>query len=487
MTAAGLDVGTSGVKATIFSEDMRVLSHAYREYPTLMPSPGMYELDPETVFSAVLEVLAEAVAVSGQRTLEAVCITSFGESFTCLDSEDKPLNNFMLYIDTRGGDACRAFGESMSECELYAVTGHYIDPMFSMFKLRHIFDADPALAPRVRKLCFVADYVAYRLGAEHVCEYSLASRSCMLDIRAKKWWTPGVEFSGLNADALPGLIPVGGEAGRMSAELAEKLNIDFRPLLMLGGHDQICAAAGSGAFDVGEAANGMGTVDCMTLLLGGGVDTDRMVADRLTMVPYITYGVYAAYAVNYTGGSTVQWFRNTLAGELRSQGDSYDRLNAEAPAEPTDILVIPDFSEGGIPATISGMTLSTTRGELFRAFLEGESMEMKLRLDILDSAGAHAQRIITVGGGAKSPLWMQLRADIFGREITVPRISEAGTLACAMICFVRLGVYPDLRAAAAAASGESASYRPSSNEGVYAKKYKKYLGLRRGLEGASDV
>ena len=121
---------------------------------------------------------------------------------------------------------------------------------------------------------------------------------------------------------------------------------------------------------------------------------------------------------------------------------------------PTDLIVIPYFAGGGTPymdadtpAVIYGMRLNTTRGDLFRAFMEGESYEMHLNLECIQRAGIWINKIITVGGGTKSVAWMQIRSDVFGRELFTTNISEAGTLGSAIMCFVKLGIYQTIREA----------------------------------------
>ena len=272
MLAAGIDIGTSGVKCTVFNEDLKILGHAYAEYHMVMPHKGEYELEPDNIFNSVINVLSEAARACRTDKIDAISITSFGESFVCLDKHDKPLSNFMLYIDTRGSECCRELAMKLSEADFHAKTGQYFDPMFSVFKLRYLADIRRVLPEKTSKICFVADYIAYRLGSEHICEYSLASRSGMFDIDKKDWWKDAIDFSGFKSSSLPHPVSTGTCTGRLSASAAELAGIEPGSLLILGGHDQICAAIGSGATESGDVANGMGTVDCMTVLVGSDVN-----------------------------------------------------------------------------------------------------------------------------------------------------------------------------------------------------------------------
>ena len=474
MFAAGIDAGTSGVKCTIFDEQLTALSHAYREYETI--KPGIYEIDPSKVLNCTLEVISEAVTTCGINRIDAMCFTSFGESFVCLDENDKPLSKFMLYIDNRGKDSCEDLKNLIGEMSFYEKTGQFCDPMFSIFKLRSLKNNFPEIIEKTKKICFVADYLAYSMGAEHKCEYSLASRSGLFDIHNKCWWTEGIDFAGIKETSLPCTVPTGISVGTINKEIACYLGIDDNTKLILGGQDQICAAIGSGAFDLGDIANGMGTVDCMTLLVDDSIDKKMMLENKLTLVPYIKDGLYATYAVNYTGGSIIKWFRDTFAIDLCGCDNSYAILDKSVGSEPSTITVLPTFAKEDTPACIMGITLSTKRSEIYRAFLEGETFEMKMYLDILVKAGASPQRIITVGGGAKSHLWMQIRADILNKEILIPKRTEAGTLAAALICFKNLGIYNSIKDAQNAAIIYSKQYLPNSDVSkIYDASYSQYL------------
>ena len=275
---------------------------------------------------------------------------------------------------------------------------------------------------------------------------------------------------------LPTPLSTGSPVGTINNESAHKLGISSNTILILGGQDQVCAAIGSGAIKSGDIANGMGTVDCMTLVVDDSINKKIMLENGLTLVPYIKDGLYVTYAVNYTGGSILRWFRDTFAAELCGKDNSYSILDNEANDKPSNITVIPSFARTDIPACITGISLSTKRSEIYRAFLEGETFEMKTYLNILITAGATPTRIITVGGGAKSDLWMQIRADILNKEILIPERTEAGTLAAALICFMNLGVYSSIDDAQTASIRFNKNYSPNNNNSViYEKSYERYL------------
>ena len=445
MAVIGLDLGTSGVKSTLFADDARVIGHAYREYD-LIGGEGVYELDPRVLWEKTREVLAGSVK-GYDGTVDAISVTSFGESFICLDEADRVLCNTMIYMDPRGQEECAEFREGRDEAQVLGSCGQFIDKMFGMYKLRWLRRHRPGILEKTRKICFVADFITYMLGAEHQCDYSLAARSSMLDVFEKRWIGEYVDFSTLDPSALPDPVPGGSAVGEISPRVGEELGLRGRAKLIVGGHDQVLAAMGSGAWASGDIANGMGTVDCIQAILDrDALDPAQMVKYNFPIVPYLDSGRFITYPFNMSGGCTVKWFRDTLAQDCAGREDAYALLNAEATGEPTGLLVLPYFAGAGTPsmdantpAVIAGLRLGTSRGKLFRAFLEGESYEMMVNIECMRALGLEPKRFITVGGGSKSPLWMQIRADIFDLPVQLPENPEAGTLASAMLGLVGIG------------------------------------------------
>ena len=489
MAVIGLDVGTTGVKSTLFADDARIIGHAYREYD-MVGGEGRYELDPRVLWASTREALAESVKDYG-GTVDAISVTSFGESFVCLDESDRVLGNTMIYIDPRGQAECEEFAATHTDAELLGICGQFIDKMFALYKLRWLRRNQPEILERTKRICFIADFMTYMLGAEHQVDYSLAARSAMFNVFDKTWIDEHVAFSTLDPAALPEPVPGGSVVGEISPRIAEELGLKGRAKLIVGGHDQILAAAGSGAWDPGDIANGMGTVDCIQAILApDALDPEKLARFRFPLVPYLDSGNFITYPFNMSGGCVVKWFRDTLARDIADRKDAYALLNAEAPDEPTGLMVLPYFAGAGTPsmdadtpAVIAGLRLDTSRGKLFRAFLEGESYEMMVNIECMRELGMDVKRFITVGGGSRSPLWMQLRADIFDLPVQLPVITEAGTLASAMLGLVGIGRYGSVREAQQALIRFDESFAPDpkahAQYRVYYERYNRFYETMR--------
>ena len=485
MAVIGLDIGTSGVKSTLFDDEARIIGHAYREYDLIGEAEGRYELDPRVLWEKTQEVLALSVK-DRDCEVEAICVTSMGESFVCLDERDRVLCNTMIYMDPRGAEECEEFRALYSDEEILGKCGQFVDRMFAVYKLRWMRKHMPEVLEKTRRICFIADYTTYMLGGEFQCDYSLAARSAMFNVFDKRWSDAHVEFSTLPASALPTPVPGGSVVGEIAPEIAARLGLRGRAKLIVGGHDQILAALGSGAWESGDIANGMGTVDCITAVMAREqLDPAEMMRYNFPIVPYLDSGNYVTYAFNMSGGCTVKWFRDTFAKDVAGRSDAYALLNQEASDHPTGMLVLPYFAGAGTPsmdaatpAVIAGLRLGASRGKVFRAFLEGESYEMMVNIECLKAMGIDVKKVITVGGGSNSPLWMQVRADIFNVPVCLPAVKEAGTFASALLSLVGVGRYPSVREAQKALIRYEETYVPDARRHAeYALWYGRYKAL----------
>jgi xylulokinase len=480
MNAIGLDVGTSGVKCTLFDENAHILHTSLVEYNIICKREGQYELDPDILREAALSAIRQSIQNFNKSEIKAVCVTSIGESFVCLDEDNNVLCNAMIYMDNRGTDETVEFKKMIGEEKIFNTCGQYLDSMFALYKIRWLQKNNPDILKKTVKICFIADYITYCLGGEHVCDYSLAARSAMFDIRKKCWWKEAVDFAQINPKVLPKPVPSGSIAGKVSKSASDSTGLSEGTLLVIGGHDQILAAVGAGVSENGDIANGMGTVDCMTFIMEESNISARLREFNFAITPYLEQNLYISYAFNMSGGCIVKWFKETFGRDA-----SYSELDKEIPQKPTDLVVIPYLAGGGTPymdadtpATIFGIRLNTTRGDLFRAFMESESFEMNLNLECIERADIEIKKIITVGGGTNSEAWLQIRSDVFEREIFTTNINEAGTLGSAIMCFVKLGVYPTVKAAQEKLIKITNTYKPEPEKAeIYKIKYQKYSRL----------
>jgi xylulokinase len=240
-------------------------------------------------------------------------------------------------------------------------------------------------------------------------------------------------------------MPSGEIAGCVTKDIAQKLSLSERTIVVAGGHDQPCSALGAGITNEGMAVYATGTVECITPVFSQPVFSDLLKNSNLCTYDHTVEGMYTTVAFNLTGGNILKWFRNEF-GDIEARiaettdRDVYDLLLKQIPDEPTGLLVLPYFTSSGTPyfdtnakGAIIGLELTTSKGEIIKALMEGVAYEMRLNLEILEESGFKINEIRVIGGGAKSEVWTQLKADILGKPITVPKVTEAGCMGAAIL------------------------------------------------------
>ena len=489
MALMGLDIGTTGTKATIFDEQGQTLSYAYGEYD-IIKAGDRYEINPITVWETVKRVMGKAYREAGCVKVEALSPSSLGEAFVLLGNDGQELANSPIYMDKRGEEECFELVSRLGEDTIMQITGHPPHSMYSVCKLMWMRKHEPELLDRTYKILFYGDYVLHKLGGQYLADYSLAARTMCFDIRKKQWSERIIEAAGLDPRIFPDTNITGTVAGEILPSVADEIGINHGIKLVLGGHDQIMVAIGAGVTQKGQAVNGVGTVDCITPLFQGAKLDNTMRDCGYVSIPYLFDDMFVTYAFNMTGGSLLKWFRDTFARKDKEIADKnhqeiYDLLNAEMPAEPTNILVVPHFSGAPVPnpdihamGAVVNLTLGTKRGDIYKACMEGEAYEMRHNIETLEAAGIPIGELRTVGGGSRSAQWLQIRADIFNKEVVAMECEEAGTLGTAILAGVASGCYASVGQAADSLVRPGKRYYPDAKKhAYYTAQYQKYKQL----------
>jgi xylulokinase len=441
----GVDIGTGGAKAVAFDGAGRQLALAAREYPLLVPREGWAELDAGQVLDACCAAIAEVAGRLPAGAIRGLGISSQGEAFTPVDAQGRLLGHAMVSSDMRAVPYVTSFPAAFGEDRLYRLTGHTAHPMFSLFKLLWLRDHQPELWQRAaRFLCF-EELLQARLGLAPQPGWPLAGRTMLFDVTRHCWDPDILAAVGLRAEQLGTPVASGTVVGTIPAAIAAPLGLGEGVIVVAGGHDQVCGALGAGITAPGQAMYATGTVECITPAFANAVFTDELRRSNLCTYDHTAPGRYATVAFSLTGGNVLRWFRDEFgAAEVaRAQatgGSPYELLLAALPEEPTRLLALPYFTPSGTPyfdtrvaGAILGWRLSSTRGDMLRALLEGVAFEMRLNLDLLERSGCPIAELRAIGGGARSPRWNQLKADVLGKPLTTLDVTEAGCLGMAML------------------------------------------------------
>jgi xylulokinase len=430
----GIDVGTTACKAVAFDLTGRPLATATREYPLQAPRPGWLELDANAVWDAV-EATVREVNATLTDPVTALAISSQGEAVTPVGVDGAVLAGSPVSFDTRAVEQSAQLEAAIGREQLAQITGQPPHPMFTIAKLRWWAEHDPELVSQTWKFLCFGDLVSWRLGGEAAIDFSMAARTMAFDIHAHRWSDDVLSAAGISSDKLAKPVPAGTPIGNVDPTLARTLGFTDRPTIVAGGHDQPCGTHGAGTTGPGEAMLAIGTTICLAPVFIRS--EQRLLAFDYPCYPHVVPGRWITLAGNFTGGSLLRWFRETL-GELdpmcasaRGQ-DAYDLLIQQADDKPSPLLVLPHFAGSGAPSNdplskgaIIGLGFSTTRGQIIRALLEGVMFEMALNRETLARAAVDVTQAVAVGGGARSDHWLEIAADILGMPIRRSLQTEA--------------------------------------------------------------
>ena len=489
MSYLGLDIGTSGCKAVVFDAKGATLGAAYRGYSVLTPGPGYAELDSKEVMENCLVVTREAAAQAASDPVSGMSISSQGEAFTPVGANGEIIGNGMISSDTRASDLVEKVSEEFGKEKLYEITGHTAYSMFTLFKLLWLKENSPDVWGKSEGFHCYEDLFHLQLGLEPAISWPLAGRTMMFDVNSHTWNSEILEYMDLRESRLARPIPTGALVGKIPAEFAEKAGLPPGVKVYAGGHDQTVCALGAGVVEDGSAMYATGTVECICPVLSGMRRSRDLRESNLCCYDYTLPGKQTTVAYSLTGGNILQWFKNEFgqpeSAKAAETGENvYELLMDAIPEQETDLFVLPYFTPTGTPyfdaaatGAILGLKLTTTRGEILKALLEGVALEMRLNLDIMERSGMRIERFIATGGGARSVKWTQLKANILNRPISVIEIDEAGCFGAAMIaCSAETGT--PLTELTAGKNKEKTLITPIPEQvKIYDAKFEKYKNI----------
>ena len=487
MISLGVDIGGTGAKCVAFDDHGAQLALSYIEYPN---PPGKANLEPQVLSDSVVRVIRDCVqALPARNAVAAITVSSFGESFVPIDEHGAPLTDIIMYFANSESGEFDELVRRVGEETFMRVARILPDASYSLAKM--LYTLRTAQRP-VWKFLPIAAYVCYRLSGAVMTDVSLACRTLLYDVEKREWSRELLEASGVALDQLPDVCPTGTAVGFLRPEIAQALSLPENVRVVIGSHDQIVNALACGVREYGDGVNVSGTCECIEPLFAGIPGDFGFTKENFACVPYVDDAGYVTYAYNISGGAVVRWYRDQLARHLSAQAKAehvsiYDLLNRACPKEPTDVIVLPFLQGmGGTPdvrpnarGMFYGVTMETGLPEFYRAILEGLTFEMAYNLEKLEGFGVAPNRLYACGGGARSKVWLQIKADIWNREILPVKTEETGALGSAILGFAAVTGEKDRLALAKKFVQLGEPMRPdAARVEVYREKFQLYKQLR---------
>ncbi len=489
MSLLGVDVGTSGCKAALFSEDGQMLELAYEEYDYQCPQPGWAELDSLLIWNLVKRTIGQAAAGAQADPVRAVCVSSLGESLVPVTAGRLILGPALLNFDVRGEEYLGGLKELIRPEQMYQINGNTPGNQFSLTKLKWLKEHLPDLYRQTDIFLPWSGLVAYMMGAEPRADYSLANRTLLFDLECRDWSNQLLDLAGLDREKLPDAVPSGVVIGAIEKKIAAELGLSVGIPIISGGHDQCCNGIGCGVLTPGQAMYGMGTYLCLMPVFDRRPEASKMIERGLNTEQHAAPGQYVSFLYNQ-GGALVKWFRNTFASAERQSAqalgqDLYAALLAEMPDDLSRVMVLPHFTATGPPdfitgssGVMAGLKLETSRGEILKGLIEAMTFYIRTSFETLPGAGITVTDFRAVGGGSKSDAWIQISADILGRPFVRPKINEAGVLGSAILAGTGSGIFSSLGDGVRQMVQLGRTFEPDSHkQALYTERFVQYQRL----------
>ncbi len=456
MALLGLDIGTTSCKVHVFDNNLHLIASANREYPVEIPHPSWAEQDAERVWKLAKECLNESIHkanVSDEVT--AVGISVQGEAITPVDERGNAIRATILGMDTRTDSQNNLLRKEFGAKKLFKHTGMPVHTINTLPKLLWIKENEKDVWNGTDKFLLYEDFVINKLTGTTAISKCLASRTQLYDLENEKWSEMILDMLELDPIKLADVFPSGTNVGLMQKELAEELGCSNQPIIATGGHDQACGALGAGLVEPGLAMVSTGTAEVVEVAMDTPHLNQTLYEGNMSIYQHTFPGLYVVMTLNQSGGFVLRWFRDTfceieMERAINGGVDAYDLIFRDAEIAPSPIMILPHFFGSGTPffdtkskGAVVGLTFATTKTDFAKAIIEALTMELRLNLEILQDGGVLIDELRAIGGGAKSELWLQLKADITGIPVAAPEVTEAAGLGAAMLGGVAAGIFSD--------------------------------------------
>lgn len=493
----GIDLGTSGTKTVLFDVDGNAIASASMEYPMYQPYNGWAEEEVEDWWVAAKDTIRSVIEKSGvdAADVKALAISGQMHSVVLTDEDGNVVRKSILWCDGRTQAECDEIHEKVGRERLIELAGNPALTGFTACKLLWVRNHEPENWAKVRHVMLAKDYIRYKLTGVIKQEISDASGTNLLDLRARKWSEEICGKLDLDMSLLPELMESTDVGGYVTEEAAALTGLKAGTIVAGGGGDNMCGAVGTGVVVPGKAFTTIGTSGVVFAHSPNpNIEPEGRVHAFCSCIP----GEYVNFACVLSAGLGLKWFRDQFCqAEIQVAAamgtDPYVLTNEEAAQSPIGanrLIYLPylqgersPLMDNNARGAFIGLTAMHTRRDLLRAVMEGIVYGLRQNFDTMRTLGVTADAMLACGGGAKSPFWRQMMADVYHMPVKTVTVSEGPALGAAILAGVAAGIYADVPTACAKLVEEKEPVLPiAENEGEYEKFYNYYLTLYPALK-----
>ncbi|MFH1476350.1 MAG: FGGY family carbohydrate kinase [Verrucomicrobiota bacterium] len=472
----GLDIGGTGVKAGVFSQDGKMLAFRRRSFAPTVSADGHVDISIDIIDESARQTVHAAVKESGAKIL-AMAVSSQGETFVSLDENDRPLHDAIMWYDSRAGRQAKELCDAVQSA---AGRVPSIDAIMTVSKIKWLYENRPELMRKARRFLLLPDYISYRLTGRAAIDTNTAASTGLLTPDEDKYDPAILKAGGIDLARLSTILIPGTPIGKISKPAAEAWGLSTETLVAAGTNDQYAGALGAGNCRPGILSETSGT--CLALVTLTRKQPRSLAAGLLSgKFPIPAHWFILAYSK--TAGLVLDWFRKECAG-----GASFEVLNAEALAVPIGcrgLTMAPHFDgmisphpDPAMRGCFCGLTLQHTRADLYRSILEALSFSLRENMELMRPNGLTIEMVRCIGGGAQNEFWLQMKADVIGMAVEKPAVTESAVLGAAMLAALGAGAFSSLAETSAAWYRVGRVFVPDpANHEEYEAPYRRYREL----------
>lgn len=498
----GLDVGTSGAKCIMIDETGKVVASSTQEYPLYTPRPGWAEQDPEDWWQGVVRGLRAILEKAKVDPADILGLSYSGQmhGLVALDENNEVIRPSILWCDQRTQKQCDWITEQAGGLdELLKLTNNRMLTGYTGGKILWLRDEEPDNFARMKVFVCPKDYIRYRMTGEVMIDVSDASGTGFFDTRRRCWSDELIRIAGLSKSIFPVAVESTELAGRVTKEVAELTGLPEGLACYAGGGDAVIQAVGSGLVKPGVLGVVIGTSGNVTMGMDHYEDNPH---GDLQMFCGNEPGLWTDFGCTLAAGGSYRWYRDTLCEDAQREareggGNVYDIMGKQAESSvpgANGVVFTPylvgercPYPDPNCRGSFYGMSLTTTRGDMTRAVMEGVTYSLNQLVEML-GAMTKPEKVYTSGGGAASALWRQMQADIFDLPVyTMSAASEGGAYGAVLVAGVGAGLWKDLGEAVKVIRPETEALPKAENQPGYRKSYELYKKLYPALKGVYDA
>jgi xylulokinase len=481
-TLLGLDIGTTGARCVALDEGGKLVAEASVEYPIYSPHPGWSEQRPEDWWRASCGVIAQVAAKVGPD-IGAIGLTGQMHGAVFLDKHDEVIRPALLWNDQRTAAQVETITERVGARRLTEIAGNPALTGFQAPKILWLRDEEPRAYERVASVLLPKDYVRLRLTGERATDASDASGTLLLDLKERTWSGEILDALEIPVGWLPRVFEGPDRTGQIRQNISSDLGLQHQLPVAAGGGDNAAAAVGNGIIREGLASCSIGTSGVLF------AHSDTLATDpsgRLHAFCHAVPDRYHLMGVTLSAGGALRWWRDLVG---KADYDELSELASQAPPGAEGLLFLPYLTgertphlDPGARGGFFGLTSRHNVSHLTRAVMEGVAFSLRDSLEIMVALGTNPTQIRATGGGARSLLWRQLLADVFGRPIVRTVAVEGPASGAALLAGVTAGVFENVEEACAGISLRPDTCEPDTSR---TRLYDDYFAAYRELYPAT--